>query len=167
MIPLWAKALAIVAVAVALGLFEAHRQQAAYQRGYDQAASEDAKQAAIQEIENRKKELAHDKQLADALRSLDAVQAKLVLARRTEPLDHVVCSRAPARAHQLPAGPGVSAGEARDTGLLPRAPAADPQPAAESFDPTDELIALMERADDVLANCRYLHQAVHGIATAP
>lgn len=167
MIPLWAKVLAVVALLSALWGIDAYRLQAAFQRGYDQAGSEDAKLAAIQEIENRKKELAHDKQLADALRSLDAVQAQLVLARRTEPLDHVVCSRAPARAHQLPAGPGVSAGEARDAGLLPRTPAADPQPAAESFDPTDELIALMERADDVLANCRYLHQAVHGIATAP
>lgn len=166
MIPWWWKAIAGVVVLGALVGVDTYRQHAAFERGVAQTRSEDAKVAEEQAAENLKKEQAHDKQLANALRSFDLVQAQLVVARRAQPIGHVMCRRAAPRADELSAGSRVSAVETGNPGLLPQPPAADPQP-GPAFDPTDELVALAEHADEVLANCRYLHQAVHGVPTAP
>lgn len=152
-VPFWKPLLAVLMVLASM-LWIRHYGAERYRAGYQQATSEDAaalaKQihdAAIQEIEDAER-------LQRATHDLETTRSDLA-ALRAQPVHHVVCHAA-ANSRSLPEAPGLPDVVVAGSGPLPAE-------AEGSFDPTAELIALADEADDILAACRYLHQSVHGV----
>lgn len=153
---------ALIAIGLAVLFALRHYGDVRYKAGYHQAVSEDA--VALAESQKR-----YDAQVkANADREVFwkgqlATERANLAVERAQPVARVVCKRANSPG-PVPAGANLSAGQAGSTGDVPREAARDTE---SSFDPTDALIALADRADEILADCRALHSAVHGFPSAP
>jgi len=153
-----------VALLIAAGLtwwLLHHYGERRYSDGYQKAISENEQALALWKAKYEAQVKADEDRLRRANEQHTKEIADLA-AIRAQPVPRVVCHTA-SRSSDVPAAAKLPAGEARDSGNVSRAPAPDPQ----SFDPTDELIALADRADAILADCRALHAAVHGFPSAP
>ncbi len=148
------KPLAAVALLALLFIWLQHVRSEAFTRGYQQAVSENARALDAWK-------LTYDRTVrdnADRLRKAEdqhtAELAKLA-ALASQPRPRLVCHRTD-RTGAVPATPGLPEPGSADSGLLSRA-------GAEGFDPVPELFDLAAEADYILANCRQLNQAVHGV----
>lgn len=150
---------ALIAAALAVLWYFRHYGDVRYAAGYGQAAAEQKTVADAQAIQNAQKERDDAKRIADAYQARQSAEAELA-AIRARPVPALVCHRAASRPRVLP-----------ETARLPDTPPANAGPlpagAGESFDPSVALTAMADEADSLLADCRMLHQAVHGVPTAP
>lgn len=151
----WRPLLAVLIVLAAM-LWIRHYGAQRFHAGYQQATSEDAAALAQQIHDATVKETADALRLQRANHDLQEVRGQLA-ARRTEPVHHVVC-HAKADPSRVPETAGLPDVVVASAGDVPGSPRPDSE-----FDPTVELYALADTADDMLASCRYLHQSVHGI----
>jgi hypothetical protein len=125
-----------------------------YTDGYQQAEAENAKALADWQIKYDAQVKADEKRITSARHAHEVELANLA-ARYDKPRPRLVC-RAASRPSDVPAASGISETEAAEAGALRGA-------AEEGFDPTFRLFQLAEEADYMLANCRHLNQAVHGV----
>lgn len=153
--------LAGVAVLLLAWAWHTHGLSQARREGYQQAVSEDAKTAAQKQIQNAKKERDDAKRIADAYQYGNDAARELDDLRKSR--TGVVCQRTAPRPNGVSANTGLSKPETPGDRPLPAAAG----PGSEPFDPTDELYALADSADDTVAACRMLNMAVHGMPSAP
>lgn len=152
------KPLAGAAIVVLAVLLILNYGKSRFAAGYQQATSENAEALTIWEETYEALVAANEKRVQAAAHAHELELASLV-ARYDKPRPRLVC-RTESHPRDVPAAAGVSEPEAPEAGALRGA-------TEEGFDPTLRLFALAEEADYLLANCRHLHQAVHGTPTSP
>jgi hypothetical protein len=135
----------VLAILVAFGVHERHA-------GAAKCELDDAKVAAIQTAAARAQEARDAQRVKEAEDDYQNEVAANTQLRASLPTDHVVCV-AP-RPQRVPAAPNVQKAQPSGAGSLP------PARAPDTFDPGPQLDTLLDEADDVLASCRELNNAV-------
>ena len=156
------KPLACVAAVLLAWLALHHYGATRFSAGYQQAVGENAKALDDWQIKYDAQVAADEHRITSAHHSHELELAQLAGAR-AHPVTHVVCRRTSSGASDVPTTAGVPAAEAASAGAL----SPETEGSAEPFDPTDQLIALADEADYMLASCRELQQAVHGAPSGP
>jgi hypothetical protein len=116
----------------------------------------DAREVAAQLAGMKKQKVIDDKRVKDATDAYTIEHAALVAARAAQPVSHLVCRR-PAGSSSVPSATSVRAPDASGAGALPQPGEGDH---GATFDPGPELDALHDEADDIVAACRRLNDAV-------
>jgi hypothetical protein len=153
---LWKPLAGVVVLAVILTAILAYGKRQ-YDAGYQQSESENAKALADWQTKYDAQVKADEDRLTAAHHAHELEVAQLA-ARRDRPRPRLVC-HTQSSPGDVPSGTGVSQPQAAETGALRERT----EESAESFDPTAALFAIAEEADGLLANCRHLNQAVHGV----
>lgn len=123
-------------------------------RGAQKCEMDDAQVAAVQKAAAKAQEAIDAARVKDAEDDLQVEIAANAALRASLPTDHVVCySPSPQR---VPTTAKVPAPRAPGTGVLPQPRPPDPV----AFDPGPQLDTLFDKADDILARCRELDNAV-------
>lgn len=123
-------------------------------RGAQKCEMDDAQVAAVQKAAAKAQEAIDAARVKDAEDDLQAEITANAALRARLPVDHVVCY-SPGPIH-LPAPAKVPVSEASGAGVLPQSRPPDPV----TFDPGPELDTLFNAADDYIARCRELNNAV-------
>lgn len=148
------KPLAAVGAVLLLWMLSLRLESKAFERGYQQATSENAQALAEFTRKNAERVATDEKRIAEAYRAKDLAEGQLA-AIRARPPRRLVCHSAPDGSRNVPAAAGVSAPDPAGDGPLPEA-------AGEGFDPASALYQLVDEADDLTESCRALNSAVHG-----
>lgn len=123
-------------------------------RGAEKCVMDNAQVALIQKAAAKAQEALDAARVKDAEDDLQVEIAANAALRASLPTDHVVCySPSPQR---VPTTAKVPAPRAPGTGVLPQPRPPDPV----AFDPGPQLDTLFDKADDILARCRELDNAV-------
>jgi hypothetical protein len=148
------KPIAGFAIAGLIALLILNYGKARFTAGYQQATSENAE--ALEQWEKTYEALVEANELRIQQAGLAHEQELAQLAARYDkPRPRLVC-RTASSSGAVPTAAGIPEAETAETGPLRGT-------AEEGFDPTFRLFQLAEEADYMLANCRHLNQAVHGV----
>lgn len=123
-------------------------------RGAQKCEMDNAQVALIQKAAAKAQEALDAARVKDAEDDLQAEIAANAALRASLPTDHVVCY-SPSPIH-LPTPAKIPVSEDSGAGVFPQPRSPDPV----AFDPGPQLDILFDKADDILAQCRELNNAV-------